>query len=413
MTDENKNIENKQEENLNKQEGNKILCKKLFGLNPTYCLILFPMILLLCFPLFNHTSKYKYGHFIKGINLKYSHYQGYNNVFKLDNNNIFILGENGVPSELYDIKTNTVKEILFPQNLFYWSDGILLKNNRLILTNAHIANQKEKSVPYGSIVIVNLNNMTIEKVIEKRINITKEPKRITTGYLLNDNKIFMYQYGEIEIIDINSGSSRIINDVKLPNGKIIPTKDNKILIFANSDKEGKNNLVYNCIYEFDILTKNIKKINEITPREYPLIKKISDNQIIIVGSRSPKENNKIIEIYDINENKSKIISNLILNRCTYENSLNVEKFDKNKLLITGGRCGMTLAFIPTSNSKNPMRQSEILDLENFENTLGPISKYCITGSSMIMLDNGDIFITNSKGNDISKEVQIFKKVKTK
>ena len=36
----NENIENKQEENLNKPEGNKNWWKKLFGFNPTYELLL-------------------------------------------------------------------------------------------------------------------------------------------------------------------------------------------------------------------------------------------------------------------------------------------------------------------------------------------------------------------------------------
>ena len=36
MSKENKNIENNQEENLNKPEGNKNWWRKLLGLNPTY-----------------------------------------------------------------------------------------------------------------------------------------------------------------------------------------------------------------------------------------------------------------------------------------------------------------------------------------------------------------------------------------
>ena len=36
MTDENKNIENKQEENQNREECNKSWWKKLLGLKPTY-----------------------------------------------------------------------------------------------------------------------------------------------------------------------------------------------------------------------------------------------------------------------------------------------------------------------------------------------------------------------------------------
>ncbi len=369
--------------------------------------VLLFVIALSCLILFGNINKYKYGYFIEGTNLKYNHYNGYNNVFRLDDNNIFILGENGIPSELYDIKTNTVKEIIFPPNLFYWSDGILLKNNRLLLTNAHITNSNKKIVPYGSIIILDLNNMQIEKVIAKYINVTKEPKRLTTAYLLSDNQIFMYQYGNIEIIDIDSGTSTIINDVNIPDGKFIPIQDNKVLIFANSNKKNPNKFFYDSIYEFDIITKKLILINQIEPRDYPLIKKINSNEIVILGSRTPKENNKIIEIYNINENKSKKISNLILNRCTYENSLNFEMFDKNKLLITGGRCGMNLSFIPTLNSKNPMKQSEILNLETNDNILGPISKYFIHGSSMVALKNGDIFITNSTGNKLSKQVQFF------
>ena len=40
MSEENNNIENKQEENLNKPEGNKNWWRKLLGFNPTYGLLL-------------------------------------------------------------------------------------------------------------------------------------------------------------------------------------------------------------------------------------------------------------------------------------------------------------------------------------------------------------------------------------
>ena len=373
-----------------------------------YIFILIIVLLFLIYVslLLRDIQKQKYGHFVKGANLKYSHYQGYNNVFRLDNNNIFILGENGIPSELYDIKTNTVQEIHFPDNLFYRSDGILLDNNRLLLSNAHIINEndyrKSEIIPYGYIVIVNLNNMIIEKIIQKQKN---AEKGLTTAYLLNNNRVLLHKYNQIEIVDITNGTTRILKNVQIPNlFKIIPIEGNKVLIFANANLESKS-AICDSIYELDILTENLKKINEITPREFPLIKKISDEEIVILGSHFKKDNNKIIEIYDIKNNKIEVVANTVLNRCTFNNRLNVEKFDENKLLIIGGSCDIST--LPSFEKQS--KQSEILNLDTHEIILGPKSPYYIEGATTIKLENGNIFITNSRGGELSKKVQIFKK----
>ena len=373
-----------------------------------YIFILIIVLLFLIYVslLLRDIQKQKYGHFVKGANLKYSHYQGYNNVFRLDNNNIFILGENGIPSELYDIKTNTVQEIHFPDNLFYRSDGILLDNNRLLLSNAHIINEndyrKSEIIPYGYIVIINLNNMIIEKIIQKQKN---AEKGLTTAYLLNNNRVLLHRYNQIEIVDITNGTTRILKNVQIPNlFKIIPIEENKVLIFANANLESKS-AICDSIYELDILTENLKKINEITPREFPLIKKISDKEIVILGSYLKKDNNKIIEIYDIKKNKIQVAANTVLNRCTFNNRLNVEKFVENKLLIIGGSCDIST--LPSFEKQS--KQSEILNLDTHEIILGPKSPYYIVGATTIKLKNGNIFITNSRGSELSKKVQIFKK----
>ena len=87
----------------------------------------------------------KYRFFTKGLELKHKHGSNNQNVFKLDNDNIFILGQNNdngdyIPSEIYDIKANKVKEIILPKNIHYWDNGLLLNDNKLLITHAYNPN---------------------------------------------------------------------------------------------------------------------------------------------------------------------------------------------------------------------------------------------------------------------------------
>ena len=95
-------------------------------------------------------ARYRFGYFVEGPELKYEHRDA--DVLKLENGNVLILGQNAhscptpeackdnimpvveIPSEIYNAKTNKIEELRLPNNIRYQAKGILLKNNRLLLT---------------------------------------------------------------------------------------------------------------------------------------------------------------------------------------------------------------------------------------------------------------------------------------
>ena len=383
-------------------------------------------------------QKYKFGHFVKGLQLKHQHGGSNENTFKLDNGNIFILGKNDdngnyTPSEIYDIKTNKVKEIILPKNLYYWDNGLLLNNNKLLITHAYDSNNSkyklEKAYPYDSMVILNLDTMKFEKLIEKKINNTLEPVRCFNimNAALFDDKVFMYQRGKVEIYNIDKNTSELMNislDKFLNVDQVFPTKENDILLFGSNilskDKEKKveyGDLDY--VYKYNYKSNTIKTAGKVLRRVHPRRIKIDDSRIVIFGGKAalPDSNSKYreitelkeIEIYNINTGKAEVVANLLEPRC-YEfmgaGGFNGAKLGDKYFLITGGKCFLGPMF--GIKSKTSPKDSEILDLETYEIQHGPKAKQELAGQKMITLNNGNIFIFLSQRAGNNRGTQFFK-----
>ena len=384
--------------------------------------------------------KYRFGYFVEGKTLKFNEYRN-TDILKLENGNILILGSNingkYTPSELYDVRKNKTHLIFLPQDIYYWGNGFLLKNNRLLLTNVYNQNKHEyrakKAYPYDSMAVVDLNSLTIEKIIKKKINEIYEPLlhvNHSNIVMFDNNKVFILDNKNkaIEIHNLEKNTSKLLTNLPLNISgyiAIIPTKPNRILLFGenNLSKEKEQNIRYgdlDNVYEYDDATSTIKPVGKTMRRWSPIVKKINKNKILIMSGQVYLPTGKVtkvkeIEIYDIDTNSSKIVANINIERCNIipeSSGFNGANFGKDKFLIIGGLCDINSLYKATTNS-DPTRQSEILDLKTYNIQLGPKTPKKVTGQKMITLDNGNIFISSSRRIGDSKTVQIFKQWRDK
>ena len=213
--------------------------------------------------------KYRFGYFVEGPELKYQH--SWADVLKLENGNVLILGQNAhscptqeackdnimpvveIPSEIYNAKTNKIEELRLPNNIRYQAKGILLKDNRLLLTHAYDPSDnsypkvkkvgetiKDIDLPYlyDSMAIVNLDVLKVERVLKKKINQKHLPNYKWTSFtLLENNKILIIDFSNntMEICNLENNTSKILSNTKINKefGSVVIAKGkNKALIFG-------------------------------------------------------------------------------------------------------------------------------------------------------------------------------------
>lgn len=179
-----------------------------------------------------------------------------------------------------------------------------------------------------------------------------------------------------------------------------------MLIFVLTSTFNKE-AIYDNVYEYDYVTEELKHARKITKRDIPYIKKVSDDKIVIIGGTKPNENfTKLseIEVYDINTNESKVISNMRIERCTngWKSGFDVDLFDKKYLFIIGGKCPVEKVY-GIKTDKRAGTQSEIVNLETNANYLGPKVDEVYLGQNIIKLNNDNLLIAGSGG-----DIQIFK-----
>lgn len=401
--------------NENMEKNSKIFRKELWVLYLT-------LFILLILPIIFSISKYRFGYIFKGPRATYHKFRTNNVFFKLKDGNIFILGMNIgddnshiyaeedriIPSEIYNIKTNKIEPVTFPMSIKYYDNAILLEDNKLLLILAYDPNLPEykngKAFPYDSMAVVNLDDMKIEKMIKKKVNEKNKPFPNPSKIYLGNNKVIVSD----EIFDIDKGTSKILKEKKLEKGYRIgiPTKENKMLIFVLASTFNKKAL-YDNVYEYDYETEELKFVGQITKREFPYIKKVSDDKILIIGGVNPQNRfMKLseIEVYDINTNESKVMSNMQIERCTngWKSGFDVDLFDEKYLFIIGGKCSVEKVY-GIKTDKRASTQSEIVNLKTNENYLGPKVDEVYLGQDIIKLNNGNLLIAGRGG-----DIQIFK-----
>ncbi len=393
--------------------------------------------------------KYRFGYFIEGPELKYEHRGA--DVLKLENGNVLILGQNAhscptqesckdnimpvveVPSEIYNAKTNKIEELRLPNNIRYQAKGILLKNNKLLLTHAY--DPSDKSYPkvkkvgeltkdikppylYDSMAVVNLNTVKVERVLKKKINQKHIPDYKWTNFtLLENNKILIIDFpnNTMEIYNLENNTSKISPNTKINKefGSVVITKDkNKALIFGPTKLpyDKYTDLEYgelDDVLEYNDETEIINPVGKVMRRDFPLIKKINNNKLLIMGGDfKGKWDLREIEIYNLNNNNSEVIAKLKQERnfeiTTQASSFNGALIDDKYFLIAGGSFGGK----PFEITK---KTTEILDLQNFTIKEGPKMHRRQANYKMITLNNGNILLIGSKDIASSKKIQIFKK----
>ncbi len=388
-------------------------------------------------------SRYRFGYFVEGPELKYQH--SWADVLKLEDGNVLVLGANqhewpnqedlktmkhkssvGIenmiiketPSELYITNENKFIDFKLPNDILYQPKGILLKNNKLLLTFAYDPNNKNVKYteygrmkrtapfPYDSMAIIDLKTKKVEKIARKKININKEPYTDSTIFeLLENGKVVIIDTHNdfiIEVYDPDSNISEIVERTDLGrlsyNTAITKGKDS-ILIFGKFYSSGSET---GGVLEYNDSTKTIKLVGQTLKQENPMVKKVSDNKILIVGEEGK------FEIYNTDTNTSKVIAQL-LKKEERDNDISLHRpsfagafIDKQYFLITGGNNG---SFPFTRIDKT----SEVLDLEANKVYMGPNMIKPTDNHKSISLSNGDVLLVGSRRFSDMKITQLFKR----
>ena len=380
--------------------------------------------------------KYRFGYFVEGPELKYQH--SWADVLKLENGNVLILGQNAhscptqeackdnimpvveIPSEIYNAKTNKIEELRLPNNIRYQAKGILLKDNRLLLTHAYDPSDnsypkvkkvgetiKDIDLPYlyDSMAIVNLDVLKVERVLKKKINQKHLPNYKWTSFtLLENNKILIIDFSNntMEICNLENNTSKILSNTKINKefGSVVIAKGkNKALIFGPTKLQYDNytDLKYgesDDVLEYNDETEIIKPVGKVMRRDFPLIKKINNNELLIMGGDfKGKWDLREIEKYNLDSNSSQVIAKLKQERSfettTKASSFNGTLIDDRYFLIAGGSFGGK----PLEITR---KSTEILDLQNFTIIEGPKMHRRQANYKIITLNNGNILLIGSK-----------------
>lgn len=385
-------------------------------------------------------NKYKFGYFIKGPQMKYEH-DG--DILKLEDGNILILGSNShkspyknrwsindlkileTPSELYNVLENKFEEFYLPANIAYWSNGILLKNNKLLLTFAYdpkspikyteYATSKKRTAPfpYDSMAIVDLKTRKVEKMYRKKINLKYEPRQKSTQFtLLGNGKVLIIDFKNkaAEIYNPETNTSKLLN-IKIDkeaNSVVVAKGKDKALIFGATELTGSERFKLNyfsndTVEEYNDSTETLKPVGQtILRRSYPTITQLTNNKILITAGQIYSQgidytDVREIELYDIENNTSKIIVQMKEQRTNFVLTPNFASSPLNEhyILITGGIFGGYPFY-------GVRRSSVIIDSKQREILKGPDMRYRWANHKMINLNNGNILLVNYKKSQLFK-----------
>lgn len=380
-------------------------------------LILIIFCILSAFFLIKEIPKYRFGYFVKGPTMAYNHSA---KPIKLDNGDILFLGQYNkcssfsdkstyIPSEIYDYKNNKFQILDTPKNIRYTSEGFLLKNNKLFLTQVYDPNNiitYPHTEPlldcrlFNQMAILDLKTMNIEKLIPKKINkVDKTYINSVLFALLNNNKILMIKAEDkkfIEIYDISKNSSKLLKNIRTnisSESEIISYDKNKALIF-NTD---------GSVEEYDDAKEEINCIGKIIKRKNFVLQIINEHEIMILGGKKTEGAKSIpeIEIYDTNTNTSRIVGKLLDNRTALsggKNYFGVDLLNNDSVLIVGG----SYPFYQIIGN-NKLKSAEVINFKKQKQFKIINMPYRMPHSKIIKLDNNNHLITS-----ISKKTVVFK-----
>lgn len=436
----------------------------------TWVLVLICLAALILLVFFiKNKQKYEFGYFSKKIELKYIP----QNEILLPNNNILFLGSRKLdcpdiihpsgaiqetthckqkqifenPFELYEPKTNKIATLGNIKDYLYKSEGVLLKNNRILLIYAYNPNSDnypkddtaweyrdylnkkdtwayeyylknlEPPYVYDSMIIVNLDTMKVEKEIKKKINETNMINPYSTGFtILDNNKLLIIDAEDKigEVYDFETDKSEVIKNIDIDIDKmdaLIPLTDGEALLFGSMVPEDPKNEQekFSKVYKFSYTTKTFKPVGKTINRYGSIIKKVDDNRIIILGGKSAGAKGDTgfslpeIEIFNTKTNESKVVARLSETPCYLQyrgNSFNGAMIDDKHFLIAGGQ---TCSYPFVKYFKTPT----VLDLENYSLHQTMDLPYEMSELQMVSLDGGGALMINGL-KKYNKRILIFK-----
>jgi len=377
-------------------------------------------IILICviFNIANTLWRSRFGYFVEGPELKYEHRGA--DVLKLEDGNVLIIGEHKyvcptktlekssretincikkqvmeIPFEIYDAKNNVVKTQNGVRGFIYKPNGILMKNNRLLLIHAHKieqGNYKKMSNPYDLMLIVDLKTMKVENVIKKRNYSTD-----TSFSLIGDNRLLIIDsLNKIwDIYNLNTGKLKFLENIDIECQTIIATENERALIFNHTGD----------VYEYNNKDSEVKIVGNVFKRGFAIVKKLNNGELLIMGGVIDNVKNKRlpIEIYNIRTNQSRTIINMPDDRAysiSRGNTFSGELLNNRYFLIAGGDAN-------NYPFDTPLKNLLILDLLNNKIHIGPKLPYNITAPAMFQVSNNAVFISGNKSDYNCKKNLLF------
>ncbi len=389
------------------------------------------IVLVTGFCLIKELPKYRFGYFVEGPEMKYEH--GSDAVFKLKDGNILFLGNLGsfnvhnrdyTQTEIYDYKNNKFIIINMPKDFLYLADGLLLKNNKLLLTCVsdlknpavipdNFGNKDNDVFAYNKMTIINLDTMKVEKILTKHLPLN-ECGAYARFTLLGDNKIFIIYKNlqneiYVEIYDLKNNTSKILNKKysykkSYYDSQELAVDNNKVLIFNTNG----------TVEKYDDVKNEISVVGNIIPRKNFVLQKLNNKEVAILGGNNciyrsnanPKyscQDIQDVEIYNLDTNKVRRVGNLMVERSGSASSSNkyyfgTSLFKNNLIFIAGGS-------LPYYNNfgSNALKSAEIFNYQTGKSYRLPDMPYRLQNSKIFTLDNGDILIT-----DFHKKTVLFK-----
>lgn len=318
------------------------------------------------------------------------------------------------PSAIYDLKSKKIDKFNIPTDIIYLPYGVLLKNNKLLLTYVYNPNGENKNYSnvssgeaYTSMAVVDLKTARIEKVIPNKIKKSYSCRHVSTTFtLLGNGNVLIINFKDdvAEVFNPTTNTTKLlsIKTHKEPGSTVVPYGKSKALIIGETTDAFRvspsringsleeNILEYDSILEYDDSTGKCNSIGRVLRREVPEASVINQSLIIVGGrinfSSGATRSSRHIEIFDLQNNTSRIVETFKAKR--NGGTFSIVPINSRYILIVGGWWG-TYPFYHTQ------RTTEIIDLKNNKIFFGPQTAERTAAPWVFKLASGNILVVDS------------------
>lgn len=319
-------------------------------------------------------------------------------------------------SVIYDLKSKKIDKFNIPTDIIYLPYGLLLKNNKLLLTYVYKSSSKKQNDieansydPYTSMAVIDLKTARIEKIIPNKIKKSHTDfYEYTTFTLLGNGNVLIINFKNdtAEIFNPETNTTKLLS-IKTHKGLaslVIPYGNSKALIlgqtvdsFQDSHSGGNDplkeyGLETDTILEYDDTTGKCNSIGRVLKR-YGVVASVINQSLIIAGGQIDSKSGRIIssnivEVFDLKNKTSELIGNLKKQR--KYSSFSMIPINSRYMLIVGGASG-SYPFPYTQQI------TEIIDLKKNKIFLGSRTIEGTVSPRLFKQTSGDIFAVGDYG----------------